>query len=552
MRWTISFRTRMLLVVVSVAVVPLGLIGLWLTGTARRSGEELLLTRMSNVLDETASHLRSQWTRSRSQLLDLADHPVVRRSLGPSLSPPSDGGPPARFTRLVDSVFASDFSSLERELVTARAMTTGGEVRWTFPAGSDPSDRSPSGVAVFAAVHESVFGNRLGTIEARIEASALWDELGTAGTGMVLGMFDNATGASLLPLLFDPLLLGNSRFVWGGEDWITHRKRLANPLVELVAAAPLTPYVEPFQAAAGRGVGVLLIVAVAGLVLAAWLVRRMTQSLERLAHAADAVSRGDLEQQLAHERDDEVGRVVRAFNTMTESLRRTLKKLADREALAAVGEFAATLAHEVRNPLTAIRIDLQRVEEGLPENSPLRAPQSRALEEIERLDATVGAALDVARTKSVDTATVDVLVSLTAAIHASAPAFEERGAVLHTPSQSGPIHIKGDLGALEQLFLNLLLNAAQALDSGGVAHVTVAIEDSTVVVTIRDDGRGMPPDQLERVFEPLFTTRPGGGGTGLGLTIARRIATAHGGDIQLASEPDRGTTAEVRLPLTTI
>ena len=86
MRWTISFRTRILLVVVSVAVVPLGLIGLWLTGTARRSGEELLLTRMSDVLDETASQLRSQWTRRRSQLLDLADHPVVRRSLEPSLS----------------------------------------------------------------------------------------------------------------------------------------------------------------------------------------------------------------------------------------------------------------------------------------------------------------------------------------------------------------------------------------------------------------------------------------------------------------------------------
>lgn len=550
MRWTISFRTRILLVVVSVAVVPLGLIGLWLTGTARRSGEELLLTRMSDVLDETAGQLRSQWTRRRSQLLDLADHPVVRRSLGPS--PSSGDGPPARVTPLVDSVFGSEFSSLESELVMARAVTTGGDVQWTFPAESDPSNRNRSGVAVSAAVHESVFGNRLGTIEARIEASALWDELGsTAGTGMVLGMFDNVTGVSLLPLLFDPLLLSNSRFVWGGEDWLTQRKRLANPPVELVAAAPLTPYVEPFQAAAGRGVGVLLIVAVAGLVLAGWMVRRMTQSLERLAHAADAVSRGDLEQHLAHGRDDEVGRVVRAFNTMTESLRRTLKKLADREALAAVGEFAATLAHEVRNPLTAIRIDLQRVEEQLPEDSPLRAPQSRALEEIERLDKTVAAALEVGRAKTVDTATIDVLVSLAAAIHASAHAFEERSAVLQVPNHREPIHIKGDLDALEQLFLNLLLNAAQALDSGGVAHVTIGIEECTVVVAIRDNGRGMQPDQLERAFEPLFTARPGGGGTGLGLTIARRIATAHGGDIKLASEPDRGTTVEVNLPLAT-
>ena len=550
MGWTISFRTRILLVVVLVAVLPLGLIGLWLTGTARRSGEELLLTRMSQVLEETASHLRSQWTLSRSQLLDLAEHPVVRRSLESLPSLPNDGGTAASFTALVESVFASEFPSLERELVMARAVTTGGEVRWSLPAERDPSTRARSGVVVTAAVHESVFGDKVGDIEARIETSALWDELGpAAGTGVVVGMFDNATGASLLPLLFDPLLLRNSRFVWGGEDWITHRKRLANPPVELVAAAPLTPYVEPFQAAASRGVGVLFMVAMAGLVLAGWMVRRMTQSLERLAHAADAVSRGDLEQSLAPERDDEVGRVVRAFNTMTESLRGTLKKLADREALAAVGEFAATLAHEVRNPLTAIRIDLQRVEEGLPENSPLRAPQSRALEEIERLDATVGAALDVARTKSVDTATVDVLVPLTAAIYASAPEFEERGAVLHEPTQSGPIHIKGDLGALEQLFLNLLLNAAQALDSGGVGHVTLTLEDGTVVVTIRDNGRGMTPDRLERVFEPLFTTRAGG--TGLGLTIALRIASAHGGDIRLTSELDRGTTVEVRLPLAT-
>ena len=550
MRRTISFRTRILLVVVLVAVLPLGLIGLWLTGTARRSGEKLLLTRMSQVLDETAGQLRSHWTRSRSQLLDLAEHPVVRRSLEDSPFPSTDDGASASFTRLVESVFASEFPSLEREVIVARAVTTDGEVRWILPAESDPSYRTRSGVAVFAAVHESVFGAKLGTLEVRIETSTLWDELGpTAGTGVVVGMFDTDTRASLLPVPFDPLLLRNSRFVWGGEEWITHRKLLANPPVELVAAAPLTPYVQPFQAAAARGVGVLLMVAVAGLVLAAWIVRRMTQSLERLAHAADAVSRGDLDQTLALERDDEVGRVVQAFNTMTESLRRTLNKLADREALAAVGEFAATLAHEVRNPLTAIRIDLQRVEEGLAEDSPLRAPQSRALEEIERLDATVGAALDVAQTRAVDTTTVDVLVPLRAAIHASAPAFEERGAVMKAPSRREPIHIKGDLGALEQLFLNLLLNAAQALDSGGVVHVTLTVEDAAVVVTIRDDGRGMTPERLERAFEPLFTTRAGG--TGLGLTIALRIASAHGGSLRLASEPDRGTTAEVRLPLAT-
>jgi len=280
------------------------------------------------------------------------------------------------------------------------------------------------------------------------------------------------------------------------------------------------------------------------------LVRHLTRSLERLANAADAVSSGDLDVHLAQERDDEVGRVVRAFNTMTEGLSRTLKQLADREALAAVGEFAAGLAHEVRNPLTAIRIDLQRVEEGLPPDSPLRAPHRRALEELERLDTTVGAVLDVVRTKSVDVATVDVQAALDAAVRASAPAFEERNAVLHAPARVDPICVKGDLGALEQLFLNLLLNAAQALDAGVSARVVIAVDDGWVTVTIHDDGRGMSPDQLERVFEPLFTTRPGG--TGLGLTISRRITAAHGGSIRIESDPDLGSTVEVRLPLATV
>jgi signal transduction histidine kinase len=549
MRWPVSFRTRILLVVVPVAFVPLALIGLWLAGTARRSGEELLMIRMRDAIDETASELHSEWTRTRSRLLDFVDHPVVRQSLAPG-SPGVDRSS-AVVAQLVDSVLTREFSTLKGELVTASAVTIDGEMRWSLPAEQDQGALRRSGVALSAAVHESVLGSRLGTIGARVRVSTLWGEPGPAArAGVVIGLFDSTTGASFLPLLFDPLLLQGDRFVWAGEEWLTRRRRLANPPVELVAAAPLTPFVEPFQAAARQGTGLLLIVAFTGLALTGLLVRHMTRSLERLAHAADAVSSGDLDVHLAQERDDEVGRVVRAFNTMTEGLSRTLKQLADREALAAVGEFAAGLAHEVRNPLTAIRIDLQRVEEGLPPESPLRAPHRRALEELERLDTTVGAVLDVVRTKSVDVATVDVQAALDAAVRASAPAFEERNAVLHAPARVDPICVKGDLGALEQLFLNLLLNAAQALDAGVSARVVIAVDDGWVTVTIHDDGRGMSPDQLERVFEPLFTTRPGG--TGLGLTISRRITAAHGGSIRIESDPDLGSTVEVRLPLATV
>jgi signal transduction histidine kinase len=110
-----------------------------------------------------------------------------------------------------------------------------------------------------------------------------------------------------------------------------------------------------------------------------------------------------------------------------------------------------------------------------------------------------------------------------------------------------PIEIRGDAGALEQLLLNLLRNAAQALGSGGSVTIRVQSHDGSVALEVRDDGSGIPADALDRVFEPMFTTRPDG--TGLGLTIARRIAIAHGGQLELESARGQGTTARLTLPL---
>jgi signal transduction histidine kinase len=136
---------------------------------------------------------------------------------------------------------------------------------------------------------------------------------------------------------------------------------------------------------------------------------------------------------------------------------------------------------------------------------------------------------------------------LRAALHAAAPEFAARGAALaDLPSEADGVVVWGDPGALEQLFLNLLLNAAQALGPGGSAAVELREEERQVVVTVGDDGPGIPPDLLERVFEPFVSTKPAG--TGLGLAVARRIALAHRGEIRMESTPGTGTTVHVRLP----
>ena len=109
--------------------------------------------------------------------------------------------------------------------------------------------------------------------------------------------------------------------------------------------------------------------------------------------------------------------------------------------------------------------------------------------------------------------------------------------------------MRGDAAALEQLFLNLLLNAAQSLTASGRVSVSAVAHDATVEISIRDTGRGIPHALLGRIFEPFFTTTTEG--TGLGLAIARQIAIAHGGTLDVESEPGVGTAARVRLPLLT-
>jgi signal transduction histidine kinase len=332
------------------------------------------------------------------------------------------------------------------------------------------------------------------------------------------------------------------------DEWRAVRHTLERPSLTVVVAGTLGPFVDVFENTARRGLAGLMVTALLALLATFALMTRMTRSLRHLSKAARAISSGDLSQSVAETGTDEVSTVARAFNTMTESLDRTLQQLAKRESLAAVGEFAAGLAHEVRNPLTSIQVDLQSMEAELPPDSPLREPHGKALAEVRRLNATVSDALRVARSGQVRVRAMDLREPLSAAVDAALPRFQERGATLESNLGSVPISLEGDPDALEQLFLNLLLNAGEALEGEGTASVQVVPRESEVTVRFRDDGPGMPPEVRDRAFEPLFSTRAEG--TGLGLPIARRIAVAHGGEIRIESAPESGTLVEVRLPCT--
>jgi len=548
MKWprVLSLRSKFILIVLGGAVLPLALLGIWLNRTAERSGEHLLRGRLQTSLSQVVDEIGLRWLSQRSQLLRLAENTAVQAALRDG---DASGAQDDAATRELRGLYTDMHSVVERAVIRDAA----GAVRWTL--APEPGSTARSGVIsepalpVRLGVYDNASGDRLGVLEARVRMSSLLPSgAGWGGvSGSVLAVFDPASGASLLPLSIDPALFARQSFIWGDEPWLTVRHELHEPPMQLALAAPVAPFSEPFQQAARRNLWILAIVAVAVVALATLLTRRTTRALVRLAGAAEAVSRGDLDRKVEELPGDEVGRVARAFNTMTESLRRTLRELSQRQALAAVGEFAASLAHEVRNPLTSIRLDLQRVEEKLPEESDAHELLGRALGEIERVDRSVTGALRVARSGSVTLEPVDIRQPLEAAIHSAEPELKAHDAALEMQALgTDPLWVKGDAPALEQLFLNLLLNAAQSLDEGGRVEVTVAGYRDGVSISIRDTGRGIPLENMERIFEPFYSTRPDG--TGLGLAIAQRIATAHGGELSIESTPGAGTTVRLRLP----
>jgi signal transduction histidine kinase len=529
-------------------VIPLGLLGWWLATSTRRSGEDLLEVRLEETISELVHTIGFNWVDLRSDLLALTEIEGVRTALAEG----QDALPAAG--TLGSQELEAAWSRVEEAVSEVVFFDLNGEFRGRYP-NRDPAvegRRGTSGGSVFPRrmdIYGSGSQGRVGTMEVRLRTGSLLpSDLVLPGlAGSVLALFDASGTFPLVPLSMDPELFAQDRFTWAEETWVTVRDTLYEPPLQVVLAAPLGALGQPFETATQRGLMALLAVLGVAVFLATLATRRITRPLGELADGADTVAQGNLDVMVAEAGPDEVRRVAGAFNTMTENLRRTLQELSQRESLAAVGEFAASLAHEVRNPLTAISLDLRRAQKHVNEGGAAKELLEQALTEVKRLDASVTDALRLARSGLLSPARLDLRQPIEAALRAAEPAFQECGGELRPIAlPEEPVWVKGEPGALEQLFLNLLLNSANALKPGGQAGIDIAQESRRIRISVRDTGRGIPAEEMDRIFEPFFSTSSEG--TGLGLPIAQRIARAHGGELQLDSTPGEGTTAEVTLP----
>jgi len=217
--------------------------------------------------------------------------------------------------------------------------------------------------------------------------------------------------------------------------------------------------------------------------------------------------------------------------------------------LAALGQFAAAIAHDIRTPLTSISLNVQILRRKLQLSDDDREHLDIALEELARLDRSVAEILDFAKPVKLSAEPVDVGELIETAAKGLSPVLSEKGVRLECEPAlaAAPLTVQGDPMRLHQVLTNLVGNAAEASAPG--AHVTVratVADDRRVAIEVEDHGRGIGADDLPRIFEPFFTTRPDG--TGLGLAICHKVIRAHGGDIRVRSTPGQGSTFTVLLP----
>jgi signal transduction histidine kinase len=230
------------------------------------------------------------------------------------------------------------------------------------------------------------------------------------------------------------------------------------------------------------------------------------------------------------------------------------RRAAEAEALAHMGTLAAGLAHEIRNPLNAAGLQLHLLARHVErlqdeERAPLRTRVDIVASELKRLERLLSDFLELARPRPIAREPVDLHGLLTEVSAFLEPAAQERRVGI--VRQLAPGMAVGDRARLKQVFHNLLLNAMEATAEGGQVAIECSRDASDagfVVVSIADNGRGIPLPTLERIFEPFFTTKEAG--TGLGLTIVRQMVQRHGGSVDIESAEGRGTRVTIRLPAT--
>ena len=295
-----------------------------------------------------------------------------------------------------------------------------------------------------------------------------------------------------------------------------------------------------------------------GFAMTYWFTGWLIRPIRELAKGMDRVAGGDLGHKVRITATDELGKLAKAFNLMVRNMQErdirlremTEERLSQVEKQISIGRVAAGVAHEINNPLTTVLSLSILTMKSLPEEDQRRGDMELVVQETTRCRDIVRHLLDFARERPPEMQVVDLHQVLrdTLVLTSKYEGMDRIRIVQQLASL--PLFVHGDPKQLQQVFTNLITNAAEAIVGAGSITITTD-EDSSgsfVVTRISDTGKGIPKENIQRIFEPFFTTKGTSKGTGLGLSVSLGIVRKHSGSVDVESEEGRGTTVTVLLP----
>jgi signal transduction histidine kinase len=294
-----------------------------------------------------------------------------------------------------------------------------------------------------------------------------------------------------------------------------------------------------------------------GMIGATLLARRISRPVKKLVDGTVRISKGDFSHKIEINSQDELGNLARSFNEMSvrlletrEQMEETHKKLIQAEKLASIGKLAATIAHEIRNPLTSVKLNIQKVLEDDRLEAMEREHLAITQEGIGQIEKFVKELLNFTRVSGLQLARFPVSQILEESVKMMVDSFRQKRIAIERKVDEGLPEVLVDGDKMRQVFLNVLRNAYEAVDQNGKIIISAALagngQAKKIRVRISDSGCGIPDKDWENIFEPFFTTKSSG--FGLGLANARKIVEQHKGVIRVVKKRSAGTAFEILIP----
>lgn len=361
-------------------------------------------------------------------------------------------------------------------------------------------------------------------------------------------------------------------FAGGYAYWVPliHNNKVAGALELRLDLVNTLPAGWPFVGWLAATVLLVLFAVIIGLFSR----RAIGKPIEHLMKGIDHVIQGDLAIALPLEQNDEIGRIAYRFNEMTAQLRDAQEeirsgaeskllleqRLRQSEKLATIGQLSAEIAHEVGTPLNVISVRARTLERKAEQPDEVLKNSRIIAEQADRITKIIQHILNLARARIPQKIEVDLSPIIQATLSVLEYQIEHSSVEVCLHLDQTMTKVSGDADGLQQVFINLILNAIQAMEKGGKLKISSRVEhrrkeglnltapETYIAVEISDTGPGIPPTQQSQIFEPFFSTKPRGKGTGLGLTVVHGIVKEHDGWIEVESPANQGTTFRIYLP----